>query len=186
MQVTAIDSSTSATSLYASILGPAFERLSPILKRIHDSRQVKRYAGRCDIGGGTGWIAKLIARFAGLPLAQTDVPLTITIRTVGNGEQWTRMFGAQRMQSRLTNRDQMLEERLGPMVLTFALLAEHERIIWSLRHARLAFLPLPMTWLLQCAASESIQDGRYSFDVGAQVRGIGPIVHYKGWLVEQD
>jgi hypothetical protein len=42
--------------------------------------------------------------------------------------------------------------------------------------------PMP----LKCAATETVHDGRYGFDASAHVRGIGLIVHYKGWLVEHD
>jgi hypothetical protein len=174
------------TSLYARLLGPAFERLAPLLQSIHDARTMKVYVGRCDIRAGHGWLARSIARLARLPDAHRDVPVEVTIRTVGATEHWIRKFGTQRMQSRLAHRDRRLEERLGPIVLTFALSAEEQCILWSLQSARLALLPLPLTWLLQCAARETIQDGRYGFDVSAHVRGIGLIVHYKGWLVEHN
>lgn len=176
----------SAPSLYARLLGPAFERLAPALRSIHDARTTKLYVGRCDIRGGDGWLAWAIARIAGLPLARMDVPIEVTIDSHAATERWVRKFGAHRMQSRLTVRNQRLEERLGPIVLAFALAAEQERIVWSLHSARLAFLPLPLTWLLKCAATEAIEDGRYGFDVSAHVRGIGLIVHYRGWLVSHD
>lgn len=175
-----------ALSLYARILGASYERLSPVLKSIHDTRTTKCYIGRCDIRGGTSLLAKLIARIAGLPVAKADVPLELTILSDGDGEGWTRMFGTQRMHSRLRDRQQRLQERLGPIVLTFGLAAEAERIVWSLHDARLAWIPLPISWLLVCAATESIQNGRYCFDVSAHVRGIGLIVHYRGWLVERE
>lgn len=175
-----------ASSLYARILGASYERLSPILKSIHDARESKRYLGRCDIRGGAGAIAKLIAWFAGLPRAKSDVPLEVTILRRSRGEGWIRTFGAQRMQSVLVDKDRRLQERLGPIVLTFDLAAEAERIVWSLRGAHLAVIPLPISWLLICAATESIEHGRYCFDVSAHVRGIGLIVHYKGWLVERE
>ena len=181
-----IASPMSARSLYARLLGPAFERLAPALKSIHDARAMKLYVGRCDIRGGDSWIARTIARLAGLPLARTDVPVEITINATAGSEDWLRKFGTQRMQSRLVDRNQCLEERLGPMVLTFALTAQPDRILWTLQSARLALFPLPMTWLLRCAAAETIHDGRYGFDATAHVRGIGLIVHYKGWLVEHD
>ena len=176
----------SASSLYAGILGASYERLSPILKSVHDTRATKRFVGRCDIRGGTGLIAKLIAWFASLPVAKNDVPCEVTILSDSGGERWIRMFGTQRMQSRLMERNRRLQERLGPIVLTFDLVAEAERIVWSLHNARLAFTPLPISWLLICAASESIEQGRYCFDVSARVRGIGLIVHYRGWLVERE
>jgi hypothetical protein len=175
-----------APSLYARILGPSFERLSPILKGIHDARVTKRYVGRCDIRGGASWTAKAIARVAGLPIARNDVPLEVTIHCSDRTEDWRRQFGAQQMQSVLLDRNRRLQERLGPVVLTFELIAEEERIVWSLTSARLAFVPLPISWLLTCAATEAIDEGRYGFDVSAHVRGIGLIVHYKGWLVDHE
>ncbi len=175
----------SAPSLYSRLLGPAFDRLPPALKRIHDARRSKRYVGRCDIRGG-GLIARTIARLAGLPIAQTDAPIEVTIDATEKGETWLRKFGTQRMQSRLTCRQQRIVERLGPLVIAFDLSTHEERIVWSLYSARLALLPLPLTWLLKCAATEALHDGRYGFDVSAHVRGIGLIVHYKGWLVEHE
>jgi hypothetical protein len=175
----------STPSLYSRILGPAFERLPPALKTIHDARRTKLYVGRCDIRGG-GLIARAIARLAGLPIAQTDVRIEVTVNVTATSEDWLRKFGTQRMQSRLTYRSQRMEERLGPLVLMFSLSAEQERIVWSLYSARLALLPLPVTWLLKCAATESSHDGRYGFDVSAGLRGIGLLVHYEGWLVEHD
>lgn len=175
-----------ASSLYARILGASYDRLSPILKSIHDTRVTKRYVGRCDIRAGTSLIARAIARIAGLPIAKADVPVELTIFRDGHGEGWTRMFGTQRMHSRLRDRQRRLQERLGPIVLTFELVAEAERIVWSLHDARLAWIPLPISFLLVCAATESIENGRYCFDVSAHVRGIGLIVHYRGWLVERE
>lgn len=176
----------SAPSLYARLLGPDFDRLAPVLQSIHDARTTKLYAGRCDIRGGEGWLARLIARLAGLPVACRDVPVEVTIDSDAASESWVRKFGAHRMQSRLKVRNRRLEERLGPIVLAFDLAAEQDRIVWSLNSARLAWLPVSMTWLLKCAATEAIHDGRYGFDVSAHVRGIGLIVHYRGWLVSQD
>lgn len=179
-----------APSLYARLLGPAFERLAPILKSIHDARAMKLYVGRCDIRGGDNWLARTVARLAGLPVAPIEtirtVAVEVAISATDATEDWIRTFGEQRMRSRLVDRNRRLEERLGPMVLGFELTAQQDRIYWTLRSARLALLPLPMTWLLKCTAVESIDDGRYGFDVSAHMRGIGLIVHYKGWLIEHD
>ena len=185
-QVMYILRSMTASSLYARILGASYERLSPILKSVHDTRATKHYVGRCDIRGGSGLLATIIARFAGLPVAKNDVPVEVTIAREGPGEGWTRLFGKQRMRSRLLASKQRLQERLGPIVCNFELAAEAERIVWSLHSARLAWVPLPISWLLICAASESIENGRYCFDVSAHVRGVGLIVHYRGWLVERE
>lgn len=131
-------------------------------------------------------MAKAIARMARLPNARNDVPLEVTIHSIARTEQWTRKFGAHRMRSSLVARNRRLRERLGPVLLTFELAAEEDRIVWSLRSARLMLLPLPITRLLTCAATEAVDNGRYGFDVSAHIRGIGLIVHYKGWLVDSE
>jgi hypothetical protein len=76
-------------SLYSRILGPAFERLPSALKTIHDARRTKLYVGRCDIRGG-GLIARTIARLAGLPIAQTDVRIEVTVNVTDTSEDWLR------------------------------------------------------------------------------------------------
>lgn len=83
-------------------------------------------------------------------------------------------------------RGRALEERLGPVTLTFELDAHGERILWRLKRARLLFLPLPSSWFNRCAATESVADGRYSFDVRAEITGIGFLVHYQGWLLDSE
>jgi hypothetical protein len=151
---------------------------------------MKLYVGRCDIRCGDSWLARTIARLAGLPVAPIEiiqnVLVEVAISTTDTTEDWIRKFGEQRMRSRLADRNGCLEERLGAMALAFELTAQQDRIFWTLRSARLALFPVPVTWLLKCAAVETIDDGRYGFDVSAHVRGIGLIVHYKGWLVEHD
>jgi hypothetical protein len=173
-----------ADSLYQRILGHSFERLSPVLKHVHDARTIKRYTGRCDIGGDAGWAARLIARIAGLPQAGADVPVEVTIERNGSSEVWTRIFGTQRMRSTMNDHRGCLRERLGPIELTYELSSDAERIDWALRSARLSLVPLSITWLMASSAAERLEDGRYAFDVSARIRGVGLIVHYKGWLSE--
>jgi hypothetical protein len=171
-------------SLYQRILGTAFDELSPTLKRIHDSRVFKRYVGHCDIVSDANAAARLIVRIAGLPRGGTNVRLAVTMECKDGSEAWTRDFGAQRMRSSLQYHKGHLRERLGPVVFAFELMASAERIDWHLVSARLWPVPLPITWLLICSAAETMEDGRYTFDVSARVRGVGLIVHYKGWLAE--
>lgn len=173
-------------SLYAHILGSSFERLAPLLKRIHDGRARKRYVGRCSVRRGDGWVARAIAFAARLPRAHDDVPVSVDIESSHSGETWLRRFGEHEMRSTMRARERTLEERLGLVALTFELSAETDRIVWLLNRARLIFLPLPTAWFSACTATESIVNERYCFDVRAEIIGVGLIVHYKGWLVEHE
>jgi hypothetical protein len=175
----------SEPSLYSTVLGTAFAHLPPLLREIHDTRRVKHYAGRCDVRGGSGYVSRSIARLGRLPVEQSDLPVEITITRLGRTERWTRLFGAQRMQSLLSEKRSRLQERIGPAVITFALSVDAERILWTMNDARLAWTPLPMSWLLTCTATEFIEHDRYCFDVRAHLRGFGLLVHYRGWLTER-
>jgi Domain of unknown function (DUF4166) len=179
-----------AASVHARVLGASFHRLSPQLQGFHDGRAVKRYAGRCTISSGRNWIARVICRVASLPRADHEVPVTVVIERSDASEiseaseSWTRRFGAHEMRSVLRTGRHGLDERFGPIVLTFELIPAADRIEWRLKRARLLFMPLPAAWFAGCAATEVITDGRYHFDARASITGIGLLVHYKGWLAE--
>lgn len=174
-------------SLYTDLLGAQFELLEADLHRIHDDRAIKRYAGRCEITRDASAIASLLCFLARLPPPNPDIDVTIVIERTKQGEMWRRRFGAHAMTSSLSNQRGLLRERLGAMTLWFELGAERTRIVWRLKDAKLfGWIPVPMRWLEACEASEHLQDGRYRFEVRAVLKGIGTLVHYRGWLSEVD
>jgi hypothetical protein len=171
-------------SLYQRILGDSFDSLDPILKRIHNGRSVLRYSGYCDIESNGTALARFIACVAGLPSRGVNVATTVTMNCRDGSEEWTRAFGSHRMRSSLRCHRGRLRERLGLVVFTFDLISSANRIDWHLVSARLWPIPIPVTFLIKCGASETAVEGRYTFDVKAHVLGVGMIVHYKGWLGE--
>jgi hypothetical protein len=180
-----------ATSVHAQVLGASFERLPALLRGVHDARARKEFSGRCSVDSARSWLARLIALFASLPRrSYDDVAVHVVIeRSDGREisetrETWTRHFGEQRMRSIIRRGRDGLEERFGPIALTFALIAEPDRIVWRLAAARFLFVPLPRALFAGCGAFETIVDGRYHFDARAGMAGVGLLVHYKGWLTE--
>jgi hypothetical protein len=181
----------SATSVHAQILGSAFESLPQPLRSVHDARPRQEFSGRCSIESGRSWLARAIQLFASLPRrSHEDVDVHVVIERAESGETsetretWTRRFAGQRMQSVIRRGPDGLQECFGPIVLTFALSAEPDRIVWRIKAARLLFVPLPVAWFAGCEACETIVDGRYWFDARAGMLGVGLLVHYKGWLIE--
>ena len=180
-----------ATSVHAQVLGASFERLPALLRGVHDARARKEFSGRCSVDSGRNWLARAIALFASLPRrSHDDVAVHVVIErsdgreTSEPRETWTRRFGEQRMRSVIRRGRDGLEECFGPIVLTFGLTAEPNRIVWRLKGARFWFVPLPTALFAGCGAFETIVDGRYCFDARAGIAGIGLLVHYKGWLAE--
>jgi hypothetical protein len=85
------------------------------------------------------------------------------------------------MSSTLCGRMGLLEERLGPVSMSFQLLARAGGIDWVLR--RVAFLgcPLPVRWFRVVSRSEARADC-YHFAVEAELVGVGPVIRYEGAL----
>jgi hypothetical protein len=177
-----------APSVHAQVLGPAFDRLPPLLRGVHDARPRKEFSGRCSVIGGRNWLARTVALFASLPRrSHDDIAVHVVIErseTSEVHETWTRRFGAQKMQSIIRPGRGVLEERFGPIALQFDLTAEADSIEWTLNAVRFLFIPLPKALFAGCSAFETIVDGRYWFDARAGIAGIGLLVHYKGWLTE--
>ena len=180
-----------AASVHAQVLGASFDRLPSLLRGVHDTRARREFSGRCSIESGRSWLAHAVQLFASLPRrSDPDVAVHVAIERSDRGETsesretWTRRFGEHRMQSVIRTGHGALEECFGPIVLTFGLSAEPDRIVWKLAGARFLFLPLPTAWFAGCGAYETIVDGRYWFDARAHIAGVGLLVHYKGWLTE--
>lgn len=168
------------SSLYARILGASFDNLAPVLRRIHDARSRKLYAGRCTVERGGGLLARTLAAIVRLPASHDDVPVEVAIECNEKGETWARRFGTHKMTSVLRDRRRILEERLGAVTLEFELVATPEKISWLLCGARFLLFPLPAAWFEACTACETTDGTRYHFDVHAEMRGVGLLVRYRG------
>ncbi|QCW27600.1 DUF4166 domain-containing protein [Lysobacter enzymogenes] len=55
-------------------------------------------------------------------------------------------------------------------------------LVWRLMRVRAFGLPLPAGWFARVQAREFEREGRYHFEVDAQLPGVGLLVRYRGWL----
>jgi hypothetical protein len=170
-----------ALPLFHRLMGAPFESLAPLLRSIHGGG-TKTYLGRCEVIRGTGLLSRLCAAVASLPPAGASVPLSVSITSHARGEIWDRSFDGKRMRSALSDRDGFLEERLGPSVFRFTLAGSPEAIEWKLVGVRSFGVPLPLAWFDKVRALESLDGGRYRFDVRAELPIAGLLVHYRGTL----
>ncbi|MEI2454079.1 DUF4166 domain-containing protein [Lysobacter firmicutimachus] len=60
--------------------------------------------------------------------------------------------------------------------------SEEPGLSWRLVRVRALGLPLPARWFAGVRAREFERDGRYHFDVAAQLPAVGLLVRYRGWL----
>ena len=179
-------SDRAAPTLFQQALGAAYYSLAPSVRRLHGIRGQLRYKGVASIERGSGPLARLCARIAGLPDAASDAPTTVDFIADARGETWRRDFGGRRMASALTYRDGLLCERLGPLQFRYFLHAREGALWWQVAGVTLSgFLPLPARLFDGVRCREREFEGRYEFLVEAQLPLVGRIIRYEGWLLPE-
>ncbi|MET3596713.1 hypothetical protein ABID26_006135 [Mesorhizobium shonense] len=179
------DDTDKGKALYPDLLGDAWKGLPAAIRAMHEGAAMAD--GRASVERGSGILSRLAARVAGFPPGAADVPVKVRFVTGGQGETWTRTFGAHSFSSRQfagRGRSQrLLAERFGPLTFAMALVAEENRLSLVLRRWSFLGLPLPM-WLCPRSTSyETVEDGRFRFHVDISHPLAGLIVRYRGWLV---
>jgi hypothetical protein len=171
---------TSPPALFPTLLGAAFEQLPDVVQRLH-LRGSSSYHGEVVVTRGTGWLSRFCAWAARLPPAFAG-PIRVEIECLPKSERWTRHVHGHAMRSRLWAGDGLLCEQLGPLTFGFQLTVVDQQLRWKVEHVRALGLPLPSAAFGAVNAVESVDAGRYTFDVSATLPVVGLLVHYRGWL----
>ena len=170
-----------APSLYRQLLGEGYDRLPTRVRSLHERSGLHRYRGQVESQRGAGWLSRLCAWATHLPPA-TRAAIEVEIEAKPDSERWLRRFAGHDMPSRLWAQDGLLCERLGLVRFGFALEVEDGALRWRVARVRALGLPLPVGWFAGVQALESEAEGRYRFDVRAELPLAGLLVHYRGWL----
>jgi hypothetical protein len=168
--------------VYADVLGPDWDRLSPAVRSLHDITGSAVAGGHADVVRSRSPLARLVARIMGFPPAGRDVPVRVAFEVVDGRETWTRTFGDASFSSVLSKAGGEIEERFGPMRFRFRLTVEDGGIAmipagWSFLH-----VPMPAFLMPNGVARETDEDSAFRFDVPITMPFIGPVVHYRGIL----
>jgi short subunit dehydrogenase-like uncharacterized protein len=170
--------------LYERVMGPAFLALPPSLRAIHDVLADAGASGRAIVTRGRNPLARTIAPLVGFP-AEGEHALHVAFAEKGGVERWTRDFSGRRFSSRLSERDGLLVERFGLSRFGFDLPGDAGGLEMVLRRWWLGPLRMPLALAPRMAAREYEEEGRFRFDVRIALPLLGPLVHYRGWLVPE-
>lgn len=173
-------------SLYAQVLGDAFHRLAPALRRFHALSGRHVLDGQVEVQAPAGLAARLLAIGLGAPRHAGTGPLRFELDADAHAEQWTRCFPGRRMASRFRASGGLLQEQLGAARLTFSLHEEGGALHMRLVGLRFLGVPCPR-WLMPAIMAREQGDGAHlRFEVSATVPGIGRVASYRGHLQVPD
>lgn len=167
--------------LYARIMGSRFEQLPPALRRVHDVLRDGGASGEAKVTGTANRLGQLVARVMRFPPAG-QYPLHVSFTERDGREHWTRRFGARTFASSLSEEQDCLVERFGPLRFRFGLPGDHRGLEMRMTGWSAWRVPLPLVLAPRSRAREWEADGRFCFDVPIALPLIGRIVHYRGWL----
>jgi len=170
------------TSLYASLLGPAWERLAPSVQRLHSAGVQAR--GVFLVRRGEGRLARLLATLLRMPPAGSGVPVTLSVDLVRGCERWTRLFGDRSLRTWQWQRGALLVEAFGLAQCLFRLRAEGGALVFEYVAARLGFrrfaLPLPRALSPRIEGRAAPSDDDVRVDIRIHAPLVGLIIAYDG------
>lgn len=176
------------SSVYQRLLGADYQRLPVEQARFHALHGKYTFQGEAKVSCGKHPLAKLVALIMGLPRRDALVPLMFTMQADSRSEQpwevWSRLFGRQRMTSRLRERDGWLVENLGAMVLYSRLSVEDGCLKMDVVRAKLfGWIPMPLWAMPRVLADETGSDGQIVFHIQVVWAWIGLLVAYQGFIM---
>jgi len=190
--------STTATSLYARILGDDWLRADEGVRAAHFAGRPIERRGLFRVRRGTGFLVRAIARLLRLPAAGDGVPIRLRIEEDGAGERWIRHFGAQRLTTRQRAAGALLGERFGPLEILFRLEVVDGALTYRTVGARLPLgplgIPLPRGLRPAVEAREWVDGAVEGAACGSRATHVvvevslpwlGRLIRYEGRLAEE-
>jgi hypothetical protein len=180
------------SSIVAQWLDSQFQKLHPLLQRLHESGG--QLSGPAEVGFGpgmAGWLGRRLARRLGLPTQAGPCLMEVAISQDKGCLVWARRFSLpgeppRTMVSVFQPQGQWPTghwlEHSGAMQFKLGVDVREGGWYWRVLGARLHGVPLPVKLLPQSYAYKRIEDGRYRFEVMYAAPLLGPLLWYRGLL----
>ena len=170
--------------LYARVLQSGWTRLPAPIRDMHDSARALSATGTASVECGKSPIARLARRVFNFPSEAGSVPLRVDFMPDEQGETWLRRFGTDAFSSRLTagRRPGHIVERFGWISFGFQLISTESRLSMLLSDWSLWKIPLPRPLAPRIQATETVEDGLFTFDVRIDLPFGIKLISYRGNL----
>jgi hypothetical protein len=171
-------------TLYRRLIGPAFEDLTPNLRRFHAATEPVEVRGEFRVTRGKGAIGNWLTDAARFPRAQAALAVSLAVEQTAGCEVWRRSFAGTVIRSRQFEAHGMLAERFGLLIIYLrpAVVAGALEI----RDVRSTCLGIPLPpWATPLVFARGIDCGA-GVDVMVRIScsPLGLLVEYRGVVVQ--
>jgi hypothetical protein len=171
-------------SLYAQLLGDAWQDLNEEVRMLHSTSECDLVQGTFDVRRGRNPLLRAIQPLVPLPRGGEAVPLILTIVPRGESEVWRRIFDGRCLGSVISQMTGFLVECFGPMEVRYYLRVVdgsllYEQISTALRAGPLRVC-LPRFFSPAIRAQEHADGGQVTVDVQVTHPLLGLLVSYRG------
>ena len=164
-------------NILSNHMGPSFNRLSPILRRVHTGSQ--NIEGLVKIERGN-ILANIICNIFRFPKASDACILKVECHHTPTDLLWIRNFSGHIMKSSFSRRRNNLIEKLGPLDLMFSATEKNGSLNYNFFSKKLFGIPIPKILSPNIYALEYESNGEYNFKVQVKMLLIGPVLSYGG------
>ncbi len=172
--------------LYRRLLGTAWSDLPAPIQALHDLAETMVAEGQAEVRRGRSVLSRLAGMAFGFPPAGDNVRVRVVFTAENGSETWKRSFGGRTFQSiQAQGRGRsayLLNERFGPVTVGLALVVKDECLHLVVRRWTLFGLAMPLGLAPTSRSFESVEHGRFCFNVEIGHPLTGRIVAYRGWL----
>jgi hypothetical protein len=152
-----------ASSPYQLILGAAFASLHASVQRAHLVPLAAE--GTLDVAHGTQWLAPLMIRLMGLPLAGRGQHVRLEVTAIGADVEWMRRIGSSVLRTQQRAMGSRLVERNGIGSVAFELAVEDGALLYRQSSFSLAGIVLPAVVSPRASAQVSPAASGWRVDV---------------------
>jgi hypothetical protein len=169
-----------AGTVYRRLLGPAFEELPPVLRRLHDLDEADG-EGVLAVTRGGGIVRQSLANLLRLPAAGERVEVLLAVRPWREGQMWTRHYDGVPIVTRQWAHRGLLVEAVGPYRAGFRLEVDSEGLRFTFVRAWLGPAPIPRFMALRIDAAAIACDAEsWRIDVRISAPLLGLLARYEG------
>ena len=167
-------------TLYEQILGDEFEKLSPLVQKMHRYKKQNVLKGSVNIQRGKSLVAKFLNPLMQLPKENKDVLLMLELIQEGKFEKWRRTFGKDIFTSSQYQEEALMVEKMGLVKMYFEVYEEHASLCTVLKKTTCLGITVPERLSVQISSTVKEENGALRFYVQVSTTSGTLIINYHG------